>query len=113
MFRKPWVKRPSERAPCTLSAIIALKASLTPLSFMHFSRWGSSLKMKWRENTPDCGATDEVFAVALMTKSMSPARTFWAVSGSVPSAALGNCRTLNLPPDSSPSFFSKVSAMKL
>jgi hypothetical protein len=50
--------------------------------------------------------------VALITKSMSPARTFWAVSGSEPSAAFGN-PVLNLPPESSPSFFSKVSAMKL
>ena len=62
--------------------------------------------MKWSENTPDWGTIVEVFAVALMTKSMSPARTFCAVSGSDPRDAPGNWRIVSFPPLSSPSFFS-------
>src|SRR6266436_2202811 len=74
MLRKPWVKRPRERAPVVFSAIICRKTSLIPRSAIAFSRWASSRKMKCREKTPDCGTTVEVLAVALIAKSMSPAR---------------------------------------
>src|SRR5215467_627350 len=50
MLRKPWVKRPRERAPCTLSAIMALKASLMALSFMARSRCTSSQDEVQRED---------------------------------------------------------------
>jgi hypothetical protein len=51
-------------------------------------------------------------AVALRAKSMSPARIFWAISGSCPSAALGNWRMANVPLLISVSFCENVSAKK-
>ena len=66
--------------------------------------------MKCSENTPACGATLAAFAVAVMTKSMSPARSFCSVCGSVPNCAPGNWLMLSLPPLSAFSFSSKMFA---
>ena len=104
------VMRPSTWAPCTESLIMARKASATCLSASALARCCSSRKMKCSENTPACGATEAALAVAVMTKSMSPARSFCRVWGSVPSWAPGNWLMESLPPLSCLSFSSKMLA---
>ena len=110
MFRKPIVMSAMTWAPWTDSEIMLRKASTTCLLAMTFLRWSSSRKMKWSENTPACGATDDALAVDVMMKSMSPARSFCSITGSWPSWAPGNWLMPSFPPDSSMSFASKMSA---
>ena len=66
--------------------------------------------MKCSENTPACGASVEAFAVEVMTKSMSPERSFCSITGSCPSWASGNWSIESLPPESSISLALKMSA---
>ncbi len=62
--------------------------------------------------TPICGVIVAPFAVEEMTKSMSPERTFWSMTGSWPSWAAGNWSTTIVPLLSSSSFFPKTSPEK-
>ena len=82
----------------------------TPGSASVLARCSLSRKMKCSENTPACGASVEAFAVEVMTKSMSPERIFCSMTGSWPSCAPGNWSMLSLPPLSSLSLASKMSA---
>ena len=108
MLRMPMVSRPSTCAPCTWSLTMARNSAAIAGSASAFCRCAWSRNRKWSENTPACGASVDALAVDVMTKSMSPARSFCSICGSWPSWPPGNWLMLILPPESSFSLASKM-----
>src|SRR6266481_5913441 len=89
MLRRPSVDSAMTRAPCTVSAIIALTALDTSGSAIALTRCASERNRKCIDITPACGDSVAAFADDEMQNSTSPDFTSCRTCGSCPSCDRG------------------------